>query len=225
MRRIGFTLAEVLITVGVIGVVAALTIPTLMNNAQNKANNEKFKKSYSELANVVSQIANENGGSMANAFSSYTDLQNAFGRYYKTSRFCHGGDETACLATTFNYLNGSSNWPYNTGCSADYAMFVTITGETINLCNFDYTCPDNICTTGTIIDVNGPKEPNTMGKDVFYVEVQANRIKPRGYECTPEAISRNCSTEATNWISCDGSSNTMTGLGSLCAAKVIMGNE
>lgn len=44
MKKLAFTLAEVLITLGIIGVVAAMTIPTLVTNADKKLplQNSKF---------------------------------------------------------------------------------------------------------------------------------------------------------------------------------------
>lgn len=47
-----FTLAEVLITLGIIGAVAALTMPTLMQNKNNNEIQAKVKKIYSTLTNV-----------------------------------------------------------------------------------------------------------------------------------------------------------------------------
>ena len=46
-NRFAFTLAEVLITLGIIGVVAAMTIPTLMANYKAKRLHSQFLKSYS----------------------------------------------------------------------------------------------------------------------------------------------------------------------------------
>lgn len=48
-ERFGFTLAEVLITLGIIGVVAAITIPNLMTHLRNKKLESQFKKTYAEL--------------------------------------------------------------------------------------------------------------------------------------------------------------------------------
>ena len=45
----GFTLAEVLITLGIIGVVAALTLPSLIQNYKEKATVTAVKESYSIL--------------------------------------------------------------------------------------------------------------------------------------------------------------------------------
>ncbi len=47
IRRYAFTLAEVLVTLGIIGVVAAMTMPVLIGNYQKKVLNDQFKKSYS----------------------------------------------------------------------------------------------------------------------------------------------------------------------------------
>ncbi|MBQ8460519.1 prepilin-type N-terminal cleavage/methylation domain-containing protein [bacterium] len=53
LRSAGFTLAEVLITIGIIGVVAALTIPTLMANVKGIRNRTQFKKTISTLHQAV----------------------------------------------------------------------------------------------------------------------------------------------------------------------------
>lgn len=57
----GFTLAEVLITLGIIGVVAAITIPTLMQNSQDKEKITALKKTYSTLSQAFSMAKAENG--------------------------------------------------------------------------------------------------------------------------------------------------------------------
>lgn len=57
-----FTLAEVLITLGVIGVVAALTIPNLVQSYKKHVTEVKLQKLYSDLTNAFSAGAIENGG-------------------------------------------------------------------------------------------------------------------------------------------------------------------
>ncbi len=53
MKKKAFTLAEVLITLGIIGVVAAVTVPTLITNYQNKQHLVRFQKSYSTLSQAA----------------------------------------------------------------------------------------------------------------------------------------------------------------------------
>ena len=56
-----FTLAEVLITLGIIGVVAAITIPTLMANYQKAQYVTALKKAYSQINQVLVKIADDRG--------------------------------------------------------------------------------------------------------------------------------------------------------------------
>ena len=56
----GFTLAEVLITLGIIGVVAALTLPNIITNYQKKVTVERLKKTYSTLWQAVQMSVVDN---------------------------------------------------------------------------------------------------------------------------------------------------------------------
>ena len=60
-RKKAFTLAEVLITLGIIGVVAAMTMPTLMANYRKSVVENKLKASYSIISNAVKMAEVENG--------------------------------------------------------------------------------------------------------------------------------------------------------------------
>lgn len=57
----GFTLAEVLITLGIIGVIAAITLPTLLQNNKEKARVTALKKQYSILNQVYQRIVFDKG--------------------------------------------------------------------------------------------------------------------------------------------------------------------
>ena len=60
-RHSAFTLAEVLITLGIIGVVAALTLPQVVTNYEKKATEVRLKKDYSTLANALKMAEAEHG--------------------------------------------------------------------------------------------------------------------------------------------------------------------
>ncbi|MDR1327072.1 MAG: prepilin-type N-terminal cleavage/methylation domain-containing protein [Heliobacteriaceae bacterium] len=59
MKKKAFTLAEVLITLGIIGVVAALTIPSLIAKHKEKETVSKLKNIFSTLSNAYTLILNE----------------------------------------------------------------------------------------------------------------------------------------------------------------------
>ncbi len=56
----GFTLAEVLVTLGIIGVVSAMTVPTLMQNHQRKAYITQLHKVYNEFTQAAVMVLNDN---------------------------------------------------------------------------------------------------------------------------------------------------------------------
>lgn len=59
MKNSGFTLAEVLVTLGVIGIVAAMTLPSVINKIKEKQNIAMWKKKYSEIANIYNLVKDE----------------------------------------------------------------------------------------------------------------------------------------------------------------------
>lgn len=61
-RYTGFTLAEVLITLGVIGIVAAITIPILLNRSEEASLAAALKEDISLFSQATMQMANDNGG-------------------------------------------------------------------------------------------------------------------------------------------------------------------
>ena len=58
-KYLGFTLAEVLITLGIIGVVAAITIPALINNYKAARLKSQFLKSYSTIQQVFKRMQDD----------------------------------------------------------------------------------------------------------------------------------------------------------------------
>lgn len=64
-KTVGFTLAEVLITLGIIGIVAAMTLPAVINRTQSKELETQFKKVYSELNQIAQLFKNEKGISLS----------------------------------------------------------------------------------------------------------------------------------------------------------------
>ena len=115
LRKKGFTLAEVLITLGIIGVVAALTIPTLISNYKQKALDNQFKKTYSMLNQVLLKVQGDFGyppkcyvsgenGAVVSECSAYRDK---FIGELKVARICE-------------------NKAYENGCIAEYNGFDTL---------------------------------------------------------------------------------------------------
>ena len=83
-KKSGFTLAEVLITLGIIGTVAAMTIPTLMMNYQKQVWESKLKKIYSIATNACERMLIEENVSRVNETEVYGDISNdTLRKYFK----------------------------------------------------------------------------------------------------------------------------------------------
>ena len=99
----GFTLAEVLITLGIIGVVAALTIPVLIQKNRETELTSRAKKSYSTISQAVKMVEAKNetpgdisalcdGGGNPNAY----ELTKNFAKYFNGAKVCHNAAERGC---------------------------------------------------------------------------------------------------------------------------------
>lgn len=76
----GFTLAEVLITLGIIGIVAALTIPNLIGNYEKYITVVKLKRAYSIISQVAERGVAEYGD--MNSWDSFYDEKDNCEKYY-----------------------------------------------------------------------------------------------------------------------------------------------
>jgi prepilin-type N-terminal cleavage/methylation domain-containing protein len=176
-----FTLAEVLITLGIIGIVAAMTIPTLMNNIQDQQYKVAWKKAFSNINQVTQLLIMDNGGSLDGVFTSNQNLMDNYGKYMKFVKTCGGNFVTdGCWPSYAKYLGGTPRGDINgVGTGA-----VLSDGT---LAYFEFKSTDCTSPLGTLLtcgyitfDINGFKNPNTIGKDEFQVYILKNTIKPAG---------------------------------------------
>ena len=184
----GFTLAEVLITLGIIGVVAAMTIPNLMTHLRNKKLESQFKKTYAELNIAARTFYSQEessvhdadvilyGGTTNNIRS--TEVLKNFMKYYKSYSIPNGANsnwryfDTSKNITQQN-LNGEiiTSYPCDmTSVAIDmvgrlYAMDDTSTRSIYG--NVDFG--PKIC-----VDINGADKPNRLGYDRFVFVFTAN---------------------------------------------------
>lgn len=182
-RLIGFTLAEVLITLGIIGVIASLTIPTLMQKQKDMATISAVKKSMSVISNAfISAVQDEGpptGWTLGNG--GVTILDN-LAPYLKISKNC--GIRVGCFPTgSYKLLDRTTDdWNIDSDFDSGKAMLgdgSLIVTKTNGNCNDMIGTLSNIC--GTIwVDVNGFKTPNTKGLDLFGFYMTKDKIVPIG---------------------------------------------
>lgn len=220
-KRTAFTLAEVLITLGIIGIVAAMTIPTLISNSQDNANKTAFKKIYSDLSSANAMLANEYGG-MSSLFASWTsceDVRNSYLTYFSHIKTCDENN-TACwhdVATTplKHIAGGNMNVGGTTTWSSAFAGMQLKDGAFIRFRpNSSTNCNSTLPACAMVfVDVNGFKKPNVFGKDIFYMTIlYPGIVFPGSYNYRSQTdVDNYCSTSCTDAQLC----------GITCATKVI----
>lgn len=163
MKKINaFTLAEVLITLGIIGVVAAITIPMLITNYQKRQVVTQLKEAYSIMQQAVKLSEEDNGG--VDCWDTTLTGEQFFKKYmqgYVKSMNMYTTGELKKLAPR-QLLNGS-NYTGTTYTGAKSSHFTLINGSMITM-NLN-SAGENGMWIG--IDVNGISRPNRIGRDTF----------------------------------------------------------
>lgn len=171
-----FTLAEVLITLGIIGVVAAMTIPALMNATQDREFINAWKEDYSLINQATMQIKADNGGTLVGAFPSTATQMTLFADKLKNVGICNSGscqiNPKTSVYATIQLANGSI---IGTAATATILDNGSCAYNGWGLANFG----QNICAE-FYVDVNGNKPPNIAGRDVFWLGIGADKIFPAG---------------------------------------------
>lgn len=205
MKKNAFTLAEVLITLGIIGVVAAMTLPSVVNRTRQKELETAFRKQYSVLQQAVLQVIRED--ELPLTPTDYGINNNAFmkslAKAYKVIKDCGSiNSNSGCVLqdenNTFTYyktLNGKTitREYFDDGgfIAADGTTFFVEQGNQAQVTNFLVS-----------IDVNGyTKKPNRMGYDFFMFQItKEGKALPMGSDNTYWQTSRDqlCSSDSTS---------------------------
>ena len=202
-RKIAFTLAEVLITLGIIGVVAAMTMPSLITAKQEKATISTIKKNYSILANALLMAQNDNGELYTWGITKDADGLNLVSSnlkpYLKIIEDCGVGEKSDCAPGDngkFKDLTGRKRT--EDFSSSDYYSFRLNDGTAVAIqlkTKAECISSESSC-MNFYIDTNGKKYPNTLGKDIFYFDGYGNgKLRAAGIDHSPSE---------TGWVAQEG---------------------
>ncbi len=195
-RKKGFTLAEVLITIGIIGVVAAMTLPTVINETRDKEYAAARKKALATIGEAVRLITIQ--GDIRYAENAGDFVENYLKKQLQIVKTCSNSNLRDCgietepnkmvslaekkmtMPTTINDLApGMSNGLATDPASTSYG-FVMSNGYSVNLF-YNPSClsdnkdanhwgQDRVC-VNAIYDMNGLGQPNEVGKDIGFVTI------------------------------------------------------
>ncbi|MDR1327239.1 MAG: type II secretion system GspH family protein [Heliobacteriaceae bacterium] len=163
-KKSAFTLAEVLITLGIIGVVAALTMPALIIKYEKKQAAVRLKKAYSELSQAVKFSELDNGS--VDDWDYSLGAQIFFERYFKD----YLKNVKQLKASQYKQLVDYKALNSVRVCAVG-ARFCENSSYGVMLANgtiLYFTDSSSVI----IVDVNGFKKPNMQGRDLFLLSVQ-----------------------------------------------------
>ena len=225
-KRAAFTLAEVLITLAIIGIVAAMTIPTLITNYQKKITVSKLQKVYSILGNMTKLLYADGVYNVFSGAVSPEKTEQFFNLYilpyFKSPAVtkdlvCPYESDLPKQCTPFKFANNSTV-TISVLTQLNYGrIYFTTSDKTSYFINImKYIDPDNpedgreYRTSPEVwVDLNGADGPNTMGKDIFYFKTDFSKGLVMSY----------CASNSYEYINRDCSKN---GYGFCCAAKIML---
>ena len=196
-RKSAFTLAEVLITLGIIGVVAVMTMPAIIANIQDHVKAKRIENIRQKLSKVTDAMSATSG---INGYADTMEFVAEMNKHMKIAKICDNEHLSACWPTKEVMLNDEGKmWKIAKTKNAktlkipdavlnNYTNTVgVVTGDgTAMILSYDKTCDFNPEVTGYaysgglsnsasclagVFDWNGGKNPNKLGKDVITLGV------------------------------------------------------
>lgn len=155
MKKKAFTLAETLITLGIIGVVAALTIPNLITKMTDIQFRHMYKKAYADINQAFRQpiAEGELTRSSSTSIASTTEEFNIMKSAFKVVSACEPQNLDKCWA------DGDKIWRNSLPSKTYSKSFIDASGRSWAV----YYYSENIY----LVDTNGFSRPNKFGKDRF----------------------------------------------------------
>ena len=198
-----FTLAEVLITLGIIGVVAALTLPPLIQHYKDKATVVRLKKVYSTFSQAHEFLKNDDEYTPEqwnlianNSIVGAENILKYYMKYVKSLKICNRNN--GCFPKDLKYKNLKGNANYFVIDSyQNFAKAIMNDGTLVYAWANTASCTDSVSHCGTItVDVNGYKAPNQLGVDTFEFYMLPKGIYPASAD--PSDANARCSRKNSN---------------------------
>lgn len=180
-----FTLAEVLIVLGIIGVIAELTVPALMMNTAKQEYVTSLKKAFSQFNQALSEISSDAGcvndivcSTLMDTNSTTQSIGVEISNRFKVIKNCDINPNSGCFSDNTSLNWDGSGTRVNTYATGGAYRFITADGIAFYIGNYHNNCGNNFSNNASgdltqvcgvvYIDVNGPnKAPNNWGRDIF----------------------------------------------------------
>ncbi len=181
MKKCGFTFAEMLIAITIVGVVASMTLPTLIAKINDKVNQNSKSVIEKKLIQGLNMLNSQENG-LSHSYSSSEEFVNSLSKYMKLNKICEKDNLKQCFpydeifvneenkGVKVSNLKTAGNLQLTDKGFKDTAGFVTANGIPF-IVSYNQNCiedPDrpmesiSSCVAG-IYDINGSRKPNKFG--------------------------------------------------------------
>ena len=207
-KNVAFSLAEVLIVIGLIGIVASLTLPNLNSSTNKKEMVTRYMKVYAELSAAAGSAVAKYGpitSWVANA-STDTEKSTIVGKrllsYMKVSKECGidtDNTNAKCgTSGTVKYMktSGGAGGIYTDSNKNDYKAILA-NGISISISGYG--------TPSIEVDIDGRQNSYMWGKDYFGFNIDSDtgEVKPYGWDKTEADMLSDCKSigqACGNWV-------------------------
>ena len=189
-RKAAFTMAEVLITLGIIGIVAAMTLPSLIGKYQKKVTVTRLKRTYTVLSQAVQRSIADNGDPSGwglegfyNTAPTDENLQKFIETFSKTYIVPYLAKINKIEFGTFKDLGYKDIKGTGTYLEAKGQLLILNDGTVlqIRMSTTNYGTEedrdDKFIDIYITADINGLRGANTVGKDIFMFQVESRTGK------------------------------------------------
>lgn len=183
-KRLAFTLAEVLITLGILGVVAVLTLPSLISKYKEKVLETRYNRAKAVITNVAQmRIAKYNLDKYEDYIAISDDMQLVLPCFKFLEENDYEAAEKCAMEKEFDFyawgFNNIVSFPAENMNSVKYNTDKQISSW--NELRYTFTTADGISygiynSVGStmLVDTNSSKLPNEPKKDMFLFEISSN---------------------------------------------------
>lgn len=182
-RKLAFTLAEVLITLGIIGIVAAITIPQLVNNYKAKRLRTQFLKSYSTIQQAFKEMEADDVSTDPTTYNTL-EYYKTFMNYLQAPMNCGIGDNKYLPCVYMRDSSSKDYKPYKTYDGKTNASMILFDDGQIALQDGTLLLFENYAPRMRVfvsVDLNGyNNKPNRWGYDLFTFQLVDNQLKAMG---------------------------------------------
>ncbi|MBS4760437.1 MAG: prepilin-type N-terminal cleavage/methylation domain-containing protein [Clostridium sp.] len=206
-----FTLAEVLVTLLIIGVVASMTIPGLKKAADESSYVAGAQKAFASFSSATKMVKLKNGHVATWPLGDNQKILNL----YKAQMNVMEMPNIASTKYTMKYLDGKSYTPSEifkpttSFYTADGMLWFLVSSYAGCNAGLDISKVTYKSCVNMMVDVNGPKKPNMIGIDIFFFYVTKDGVFPYGAGDSSDISTESCAKDAKS------------NAGGACAARIL----